>query len=383
MEKKVLFLCDEQNDWFSHILRPYVKKLNQQNNNYKASISFKIPKTKYFEIVFLMNLTYKVEKNFLKNFGVTLLIHESDLPKGKGYAPIQWQLLENKNKIKSCLIMASDNVDSGDIVDSTIIKFKDNELYDKIRKKQFDSHLLLIDRFLSNFPKFRKQKQKGSSTYYRKRMFGDSELNINRSIKNQFNLLRIANNEKWPAFIRNKNSIYKLKIYETNIEELIGLEIRMAKPKDSRDIWLIRNDPLTRKMFRVHKYVKWDDHNTWYKDIIVNKKSKIFIGYSKNTDEIIGYVRFDIDKQNNFHISVSLKSTFRGFGLSTKFLLMSFKTLREKNVLFIAEIYDINKASKKIFKNLGFKKYKQSRSLNTFRAYKREILGKNLPLDNK
>ena len=42
--------------------------------------------------------------------------------------------------------------------------------------------------------------QVGKSEFYSKRTPKDSELDINKSIKDQFNLLRICNNEQFPAF---------------------------------------------------------------------------------------------------------------------------------------------------------------------------------------
>jgi methionyl-tRNA formyltransferase len=42
----------------------------------------------------------------------------------------------------------------------------------------------------------------------------DSEININKSIKSQFNLLRICDNEKYPAFFKYKNCKFILKIFK-------------------------------------------------------------------------------------------------------------------------------------------------------------------------
>jgi methionyl-tRNA formyltransferase len=42
----------------------------------------------------------------------------------------------------------------------------------------------------------------------------DSKLNMNKTIKNQFNLLRIVDNERYPAYFIYNNKKYILKIYE-------------------------------------------------------------------------------------------------------------------------------------------------------------------------
>ena len=40
------------------------------------------------------------------------MIHESDLPHGKGWSPIQWQILEGSDSITITLLDAEDKVDS-------------------------------------------------------------------------------------------------------------------------------------------------------------------------------------------------------------------------------------------------------------------------------
>ena len=61
--------------------------------------------------------------------------------------------------------------------------------------------------------------QRGEETFYKKRTPKDSELDINKTIKEQFNLLRIVDNEKYPAFFKFKNKIYTLKIESVKLQE--------------------------------------------------------------------------------------------------------------------------------------------------------------------
>ena len=58
--------------------------------------------------------------------------------------------------------------------------------------------------------------QEGVATYYERRTPKDSELDINRSIKDQFNLLRIVDNERYPAFFYIGDKKYKISIEEYN-----------------------------------------------------------------------------------------------------------------------------------------------------------------------
>ena len=90
-----------------------------------------------------------------------MIIHESALPKGKGFSPLQWQILNNKNKISTCLFMASDKFDSGDILFKDYILLNGTELYEELRQKQTAISIKLINKFLKYYKiKLIKQKVK-------------------------------------------------------------------------------------------------------------------------------------------------------------------------------------------------------------------------------
>ena len=59
---------------------------------------------------------------------------------------------------------------------------------------------------LKNNKKIFVKKQKGRPSYFKKRTKKDSEININKNIKSQFNLLRIVDNDNYPAFFNLKKT---------------------------------------------------------------------------------------------------------------------------------------------------------------------------------
>ena len=91
-----------------------------------------------------------------------------------------------------------------------------NELLSEIKDLQGKMTINIILKFLKNFDKIKGQDQKGNSTYYPRRGPIDSELNINKSIKSQFNLLRVCDNERYPAFFKINDKKYIIKIYNEN-----------------------------------------------------------------------------------------------------------------------------------------------------------------------
>ena len=128
---------------------------------------------------------------------------------------MQWQILKNKKLIQVCLIEALSKFDTGNIFLKEVIKLDGFELYNEIRAKQAKASIKLIIKFLKKYPKIKSKKQKGKPTYFRFRNKSDSKLNINSSIKKQFNLLRIVDNKRWPAYFFFKNKKYLLKIYKS------------------------------------------------------------------------------------------------------------------------------------------------------------------------
>ena len=175
------------------------KKLNKK---YDINIIFS-----YFKIIPKKYLLYS------KN---NLITHESKVPKGKGMSPLTWQILKNKTKIFFSLIEADTKIDSGTIYYQKKVKIKKDLLFDEIKKIQLIENLKLLEKFL----KFLKKKKRapksfiqiGKSTYLKRRVPKDSKIDINDSIRNQFNLLRVSDNKNYPAFFKIYGKKYKINI---------------------------------------------------------------------------------------------------------------------------------------------------------------------------
>ena len=63
--------------------------------------------------MFLFKLSRNSKKNILEKFKNNLVVHESDLPNGRGWSPMSWQVLEGHKKIPFTLIEADRKVDCG------------------------------------------------------------------------------------------------------------------------------------------------------------------------------------------------------------------------------------------------------------------------------
>ena len=129
----ITFLLDKNNSWIEKFIRDKFKK---KFKKYNFSFSKNFRNIKKQNIVFILGYMKILPENFLKRNIMNLVVHESDLPKGKGFAPVQWQILQKKNKIPICLLDANNKADSGDIYEKSFIKLKGYELNGEIRKYQ-------------------------------------------------------------------------------------------------------------------------------------------------------------------------------------------------------------------------------------------------------
>ena len=65
---------------------------------------------------------------------------------------------------------------------------------------QANKFLKIIKKFLIKYPNVKSVNQVGKGSFNKKRGPESSELNINKTIKEQFNHLRINDNEIYPSF---------------------------------------------------------------------------------------------------------------------------------------------------------------------------------------
>ena len=210
MDITVALLFDQKNSWIFEFFRGH--KFDKEN--YTFSFLFDADKVSDFDIVFLLGYTKILSNNFLQRNKLTLVVHESNLPEGKGFAPVQWQLLEGRSEIKVSLIEVSEKLDGGDIFHQLKIVFDGTELYDEIREKQAIASINIISEFLAAYPNISRSKQVGTESFYPKRTAADGELDISKTIQENFNLLRVGNNDAWPSFFYYKGVKYVLKIFK-------------------------------------------------------------------------------------------------------------------------------------------------------------------------
>lgn len=206
----VQLLVDNPNSW----VLPYAERLKIKliSFGYEVYLIHKHNEVISGDILVLLSCERKF--NGLNLNKHNLVVHESDLPLGKGWSPVTWQILEGKNDITVSLFEAVEDIDGGPIYLQKKISLNGLELINEIKHLQGEVTIDLITDFIININRIVGREQIGESSFYPRRGEKDSELDINKTILEQFNLLRVCDNERYPAWFEVQGKKFKIKIYK-------------------------------------------------------------------------------------------------------------------------------------------------------------------------
>ena len=161
------------------------------------------------KMLFLVSCLEKISKETRSRYESVLVLHESDLPQGRGWSPLAWQILSGKNDITVTLLEASEIIDGGRIWAQETVSFRGDELNDEINAKALEAKFRLMEMAIAGECSIRDQV--GEPSYYRRRTPEDSRVDPNKTIAEQFDLLRICE-PRFPAFLEFRGHIYNLTI---------------------------------------------------------------------------------------------------------------------------------------------------------------------------
>lgn len=207
---KITILTDTPNSW----IMPYVEELKKDLKDHNIQHVLKTSDIEGGDVMLILSCEKILTPNFLRLHKSNVVVHPSRLPLGKGWSPLAWQILEGSNNIPVSLFEATEAVDAGAIYIVDYIKLEGHELNEEIKHQQGIVTVKMIKQYLSQFNSITGTVQSGEETFYPRRRQKENELDINKTIAEQFNLLRVVDNERYPAhfFINDKKFI--LKIYK-------------------------------------------------------------------------------------------------------------------------------------------------------------------------
>jgi methionyl-tRNA formyltransferase len=202
-------VCDTPG-WFDPHAHRLVDALNADGD--EAVFVRNLAEVREGAVAFYLSCMRITPADVLARNGRNIVVHASDLPKDRGFSPIVWQILEGKNVIPVCMIEARDPVDSGDIYMRETLVLQGHELNSEVRDRLGQ---LIVDMCLKAMrapaaPVGRAQV--GEPTFRRRRRPDDSRLDPEKTLSAQIQLLRVVDNDAYPAFFDFNGRRYVLRI---------------------------------------------------------------------------------------------------------------------------------------------------------------------------
>lgn len=192
----------------------FLNQWAQQNKgDYQIELHDKALNLHGGDFLFLISCTEIVPYKIYSRYRFPLVIHESNLPEGRGWSPLAWQILAGKSDVVVSLIEVAEQVDRGAIWKKIELSLEGHELLDEINEKLFLIKIDLIEYAISHYLDVMPSEQVHSeATYYPRRTPNDSKIDPHKSIEDQFNLLRIIDKTRYPAFFELRGHKYNIYI---------------------------------------------------------------------------------------------------------------------------------------------------------------------------
>jgi len=171
-------------------------------------------------MIFFPDWSWIIPSDIINNYKC-VCFHESDLPKFRGGSPIQNQIILGIKKTKSTAFLMTEKLDDGDILLQKELSLEGNltEIFDRMITNDYQ----MINEIIKG--KFTLKKQKGRSTFYKRRIPNQSELkDLNHSNLYLYNFIRMLADPYPNAFINigKRKIVFKSANYNGKKLEFIG-----------------------------------------------------------------------------------------------------------------------------------------------------------------
>lgn len=128
--------------------------------------------------------------------------HSSDLPRGRGWAPLQWSVLKGLIEVTVTLFKAVPEADAGPWAFKQSFPIERHDTLDSLYAKDREVSIALFRKLIEAVQSARLtlHTQEGEPTHWPKRGPADSELDPSRSLSELWDHIRVCDNERYPAF---------------------------------------------------------------------------------------------------------------------------------------------------------------------------------------
>jgi methionyl-tRNA formyltransferase len=215
---KIDILCSDVNHPVYEYIKDWIANGGNKHNINLVNSKFQLSGG---DILFLVSCTEKISIDSRFMYRKCLVLHASDLPRGRGWSPHIWEILSGAEEITLAMIQAEEKIDSGDIWQKIIIPVPRHFLWDEISEIVILAEIKLIEFAICNLEKVVPYAQPIDidPTYYPRRSTADSEISPCLSIEEQFDKIRVCDPNRYPAFFDLHGFRYKLTVEKINAKK--------------------------------------------------------------------------------------------------------------------------------------------------------------------
>lgn len=205
-------LCSDQESWINDFIPAWA--LQWRAAGHTLILAHDAELLPQSQLCFYISYGSIVGSALRSRHGNNLVVHESDLPAGRGWSPLTWQVLQGAQRIVVTLLEAVDAVDAGVIYGQTTIQLRGDELVDDLRRQQAAATFKLCAEFVVGYPAVLQQarEQSGTPSFFPRRTSMDSRIDLDLPLRDQFNLLRVIDGARYPAWFELAGARYTLSI---------------------------------------------------------------------------------------------------------------------------------------------------------------------------
>lgn len=211
--KRIFFLVNSLDEFnFNDLIKKYL-------DGVYVTVGESLPQnTQDYNLIIIWNYR-KIIPNISDKKNI-IIFHSSDLPDGRGWAPIYYTLAKGLNYFVISGILPSEKVDTGDIVVKAKFRIRDNYTAEVIRQWDSEISIMLIKEILKRFEgrEIKGIKQIGEGSYNPRRSPTDNEIPIESRICDIIGHLRGCE-KRHPAFFYYNQTKYIIHIEPENKPE--------------------------------------------------------------------------------------------------------------------------------------------------------------------
>ncbi|WP_421864545.1 formyltransferase family protein [Marinobacter adhaerens] len=206
---KITILCTDADHPVNDRLRQWISTVEHR---YAVELVRSRAELSGGDFLFLVSCSEIIRKEHREKYRHTLVLHASDLPRGRGWSPHVWEIINGADSITLSLLEAEDQVDTGRIWLKRNIPIDKTALWYEVNQRLFAAEVEMIAEAVENHERITPyvQRHDVEPSYYPKRTPTDSKLNPCQSIEDQFDLMRMCDPDRYPAWFEIDGQKYKL-----------------------------------------------------------------------------------------------------------------------------------------------------------------------------